>query len=287
MKMDNIWHRGVIKYLHKKGLTPKDIHADMVATLGDTAPSYATVKRWAALFKMGRESLEDDDRCGRPLTATTEENISHVHRIVMGDRRVTVNEIATSVGISRERVENILHNELGMSKVSARWVPRLLTPDQKLTRLTLSQENIAIFEADQASFIDRFLTQDECWVHHFEPETKKQSMQWKHPGSPPQKKAKVVSSAGKVMASVFWDAKGIVFIDYLEKGRTINGEYYAALLKQLRKEIKAKRPGKLTKGVLFHQDNAPAHKSVIAMAALHDCGFKLLDHPPYSPDLAP
>ena len=143
--MDKIWHRGVIKYLHKKGLTPKDIHADMVATLGDTAPSYATVKRWAALFKMGRESLEDDDRCGRPLTATTEENISHVHRIVMGDRRVTVNQIATSVGISRERVENILHNELGMSKVSARWVPRLLTPDQKLTRLTLSQENLAIF----------------------------------------------------------------------------------------------------------------------------------------------
>ena len=89
------------------------------------------------------------------------------------------------------------------------------------------------------------------------------------------------------MASVFWDAKGIVFIDYLEKGRTINGEYYADLLKQLRKEIKAKRPGKLTKGVLFHQDNALAHKSVIAMASLHDCFFKLLDHPPYSPDLAP
>ena len=41
------------------------------------------------------------------------------------------------------------------------------------------------------------------------------------------------------------------------------------------------------KGVLFHQDNAPAHKSVVAMAALCDCGFELVDHPPYSPDLAP
>ena len=48
-----------------------------------------------------------------------------------------------------------------------------------------------------------------------------------------------------------------------------------------------KRPGKLSKGVLFHQDNAPAHKPVVAMAVVRDCGFELVDHPPYSPDLAP
>ena len=48
-----------------------------------------------------------------------------------------------------------------------------------------------------------------------------------------------------------------------------------------------KRPGKLTKGVLFHQDNAPAHMSVVAMAAVRDCGFEVVDHPSYSPDLAP
>ena len=56
---------------------------------------------------------------------------------------------------------------------------------------------------------------------------------------------------------------------------------------QLREKIKIKCRGKLTKGVLFHQDNAPVHKSVIAMAAIHDCGFKSIAHPPYSPDLAP
>ena len=77
-------------------------------------------------------------------------------------------------------------------------------------------------------------------------------MQWKHSGSTPPKEAKVISSAGKLMASVFWDAKGIVFIDYLQKGRTINGEYFVNLLKQLRKAMKAKRLGKLTKGVLFY-----------------------------------
>ena len=78
------------------------------------------------------------------------------------------------------------------------------------------------------------------------------------------------------MASVFWDADGILLIDYLRKGQTINGTYYASLLTQLRENIKIKRCGKLTEGVLYHQDNAPVHRSVIAMAAIHDCGFKLI-----------
>ena len=128
---------------------------------------------------------------------------------------------------------------------------------------------------------------DEFWVHHYQPETKEQSKQWKHVGSPTPKKAKVTPSAGKVMASVFWDADGIILVDYLEKGRTVTGQYYASLLWQLRANLIKKRHGKVTRGVLYHQDNAPAHKSAVAMAAIHNCGFELLDHPPYSPDLAP
>ena len=174
-----------------------------------------------------------------------------------------------------------------MRKLSAHWVPRLMTVDQKHTRLTLSRTNLNLFEEDPPNFLRRFVTMDETWVHHFIPEAKQQSKQWKHSGSPPPKKAKTVPLAGKVMASVFWDTDGILHIDYLQKGQTINGTYYASLLTQLWEKIIIKGRGKLTKGVLFHQDNAPVHKSVIAMAAIHDCGFKLIEHPPYSPDLVP
>ena len=99
----------------------------------------------------------------------------------------------------------------------------------------------------------------------------------------------MVSSAGKVMASMFLGCKRHckLFINPFQKGKTINGEYYAKLLRELRQEIKLKRPGKLTKGVLLHQDNASAHKSLVAMSAVHDCGFKLIDHLPYSLDLEP
>jgi len=67
------------------------------------------------------------------------------------------------------------------------------------------------------------------------------------------------------MASVFWDAEGILFIDYLEKGKTITGEYYSNLLTRLYKKICEKRPGLQKKKIFFHQDNAPAHNSVLAM----------------------
>ena len=87
--MDKIWHRGIIKYLQKKRLAFKDIHANMVATLEDDAPALSTVKKWAAEFKRGRESLEDDPRFGCPASATTQENINCVYHTAMDDRHLT------------------------------------------------------------------------------------------------------------------------------------------------------------------------------------------------------
>jgi [histone H3]-lysine36 N-dimethyltransferase SETMAR len=77
--------------------------------------------------------------------------------------------------------------------------------------------------------------------------------------------------------------RGIIFIDYLEKGQTINGEYYRALLERLNDEIKRKRP---EKKVLFHQANELCHKSIKTTAKLHELGYELLPHPPYCLDLA-
>ena len=70
-------------------------------------------------------------------------------------------------------------------------------------------------------------------------------------------------------------------------GKTITAEYYSSLLEQLLEEIRQKRPQKLHHGVLFHQDNAPAHKAHATMATIDNCGFQIVQNPPYSPDLAP
>lgn len=279
--------RAVIKYFHIKGLSPKEIKAELDGTLGESSPSYSTVKTWVADFKRGRKSTDDAPRSGRPKTATTTEIVEKVHRVVLNDRRLKLAEIADTLGISTERTYHILTEILGMRKLSARWVPRLLTVEQKLTRKTVSSECLDLFNRNSVDFLRRFVTMDETWIHHYTPETKQQSKQWTAKGEPAPKKAKTVPSAGKVLASVFWDAKGVLFVDYLQKGKTINGVYYATLLDELKKNIEEKRPGLAKKKILFHQDNAPCHKSAIAMAKINELQFELLPHAPYSPDLAP
>ena len=115
-----------------------------------------------------------------------------------------------------------------------------------------------------------------------------QSKQWKHPGSPPPNKFKRVHSAEKVMASIFWESQGVIMIDYLEQvARTISSADYDGELRRLRQEIARKRQGKLTRSVLFLQDNAPAHMSQAALTASTECGFEILPHPTYTLDMAP
>jgi len=104
---------------------------------------------------------------------------------------------------------------------------------------------------------------------------------------PAPKKFGVQKSAGKVLASIFWEHDGILLIDYLPKGQTINAEYYSSLLVQVKDILKEKCRGKGTKGVLFLHDKAPAHRSLATQKKLAYLSFQFLDHPPYSPDLAP
>ena len=131
------------------------------------------------------------------------------------------------------------------------------------------------------------MTVDETWVHYYEPENKAQSRQSVGPGSPRPKKFKTQPSAGKVMATVFWDAQGVIMLDFLAKKSTITGAYYANLLDQLRIVIREKHRGKLSKGMLLQQDNARVHTCKIAMDAVVRNGYELIPHPAYFPDLAP
>ena len=165
-------------------------------------------------------------------------------------------------------------------------MPRELTIHQKQQRIDDSELCLKMLDRNKTEFMRRYVTMDETWLHHFTPESNRQSAEWTARDEPTPKRGKTQQSAGKVMASVFWDAHGIIFIDYLEKGKTINSDYYIALLERLKDEIVEIRPQFKKKKVLFYQDNAPCHKSMKTMAKLNELGFELLPHPPYSPDLA-
>ena len=114
-----------------------------------------------------------------------------------------------------------------------------------------SEAIFALFRHNADDFLRRYITVDETWIHHYTPETKQQSIQ-AFEGERALKKAKTVKSASKVMATIFSDARGISYTDYLEKGQTITGAYYASLLHRLSEEIKKKRPDLKKKKILFY-----------------------------------
>jgi hypothetical protein len=101
-------------------------------------------------------------------------------------------------------------------------------------------------------------------------------MEWRHSGSPhpsPQK-FRVQKSAGKRLASIFWDQDGILLIDYVSNGQTINAEHYSSLLVHLKDLLKEKRRGNFIKGVLLLHDNAAAHRAFATQKKLAYLGFQ-------------
>ena len=122
------------------------------------------------------------------------------------DRRLKVKEIAEIMNMSKERVCHILNQHLDMRKLSARWVPRLLTLDQKLVRIKISNALLAQFGRNKSEFWRRLITVGETWIHHYTPETKIQSKQRTAKGEPAPKKSK---------NCIFgWESDGDYFLGY-------------------------------------------------------------------------
>ena len=155
-------YRAVIRYLYLKGKTGKEIHGELAAVYGSSAPSYAQVKFWVGEFKRGRTSLEDEARSGRPLDATDEEMCKKVWDLGYSDRRIQVEEIAQALGISHASVSTILHNRLGMRKLSVRWVPKSLSDEQMATRASVCSALLKRFRSKD-DFLLRLVTVDETW----------------------------------------------------------------------------------------------------------------------------
>ena len=132
-----------------QGKGPKEIHAILLETLGEYAPSYATVKNWVAQFKRGDFSICDAPRPRLPETVTTSEIINQIHELILEDVRISVKSIAEQLGISRERVGSIIHEDLYIRKLSEKWVPKCLNTDEKRQRCQSSEQFWKFFGAIQ------------------------------------------------------------------------------------------------------------------------------------------
>lgn len=280
--------RSVIRFLWAEGVKGAEIHARLCTQYGNNALPRRSVYEWIEMFENGRTSVMDAERSGRPSTSTTDEKLEEARAIILTDRRVTIEEIALQLGISQGTAYSLVHDILGFHKVAARWVPRHLTEEHKRNRQHICSSLLERYNREGDNFLNRIITGDETWVHHYEPETKRQSMQWKHTSSPSSKKFKSQPSAGKLLLTVFWDSQGPILEHYMEKGVTVTSVNYSNMLRnELRPAIRSKRRGRLTQGVLLLHDNARPHTAHLTINTIRQLNWEVLEHPAYSPDLAP
>ena len=271
--------RAVIRFLNAKSLNPTEIHNELQSVYGEPVISRTQVYHWCNLFEAGHSDLTDREGRGRSITATSEDNVKRVDELIRQDRRLKLHEIASSLEISETSAHKIVFDELGYRKVSARWVPKQLTDNHKEQRLDICRELLRRSKSSRrvhghtanaggdflgydVTFLDSLVTGDETWLHHCTPETKQDSMTWKHPSSTVAKKFKVMRSAKKIMGTVFWDSRGVLLFETLQPGETINAARYCQTLDKLREAIRRKRPGQLTNGVILQHDNATPHTAM-------------------------
>ncbi|GFR98135.1 histone-lysine N-methyltransferase SETMAR [Elysia marginata] len=216
-------------------------------------------------------------------------------------------KVALKLEIPKSMVQEIVHNTLGYQKVSARWVPKILTEDNKFQRVEISQRLLLRCQQDNGdedmthivvgpaedfgaknNLFDNLITGDETWVHLNTPETKRDSMAWKHPSSPVTKKFKVQRTAAKLIATVFWDAKGVILLYIFHKVSSSMLPNTAALLTASERDaIRRKRPGLLRRCVVLQHDNATPHSANLTQQWLQRYGWEILPHSAQNRDLVP
>ena len=173
--------RAVVRFLWSEGSSGTKIHQRLLAQYGDNALSKTMVYEWIEKFKTGRTSVKHAEGAGRPSTSTSEEKIEQAQQMILANQRITIDEVAQSLQISFGSAQEIIHEILGYNKVSARWVPRQLTEEHKRRRMEICQTLLNRYNNEGEAFLSRIVTGDESWVYHYSPETKRQSLEWKHP----------------------------------------------------------------------------------------------------------
>ena len=139
---------------------------------------YATVCKCVLRFNDGRESIENDPRVGRPVSILTEKNVATVKTLIEEEARYTMQGIEELSGIHSSSVLKILRQRLGLRKICARWVPHMLTHEQKQSRVRLASQVIEKYDKCDPCHLEEIVIGDETWIYHFQPDSKVKNKVW-------------------------------------------------------------------------------------------------------------
>lgn len=270
--------RNCILYAFDRGLSGAAAAREICSVYGDDATSKATCERWYEKFRSGDKSLEDKPRSGRPSSIDDDE----LEKMISADPRLSTREMSVKFQCSHSTIEEHLH-ALGKVQKSGVWVPHELSDDSKKTRVAICASLLS--RLDKEPFLDRLVTGDEKWVLYVNVTHKRQ---WLNPEDHPLPDAKADLHPKKVMLSIWWDLKGVIYFELLDNDTTITAEVYSYQLMQVQEALEEKRPALTNrKGVILLHDNARPHVAKMTQQKIKELGWEILPHPPYSPDIAP
>ena len=257
--MEKTEYRSYIKIRTILKITPIDIYNELVLYAGTDAPSYSTVKRLAQSYREGRKDIEDEPRPGRPIVSTTPENIETVRSIINDDPYITFDRLEEETDLSRFTLHTIIHEHLGLRKITSRWVPHKLTIQNRQDRIRICKANIEKFESGEWRLYD-VVTGDESWFYHYQVGRKQSNKSWLAPGESPRTVVRQSRFSSKTLVCLFFKTTGVVLLSYLERGKTITHESYINdCLDPLIKELNKLRPTDGIKNIKLHHDNARLH----------------------------
>lgn len=213
-----------VKFCVLMGKSRSETLSMIQSTYGTAAMSRTRIYEWYNTFK-DDPTCEPTDlpRTGRPSVKAGKAH--EIEALLRSDRRLTVRDIALKTGLGSASVHDIIINELNMTKVCARWVPRLLTSQQKLQRVADSRAFLKQYRQLGDRFLESIITADETWVSVYDPKTKQDSSVWKTPNSPSPVKAMVKTSAKKLMFIVFFDMRGVILCHAVPARKTVTAQY--------------------------------------------------------------
>ncbi len=239
----------VVRFFAACGETAAAIHKNLVSIYGAQCMSEDVVRQWVRDFRAGRDEVHDLPQEGRPKDSLTSDAIAGIRNLPEEDRRLTIQQIEYAMHeemcnlISHATVHCIVRDELAMKKVLSRWVLKQLTETHRNECMASVIDFLTRYEQEGNAMLQRIVTGDETWVHHYTSPMKKQTMVWKSSDEPAPKKFEAVKLTKKLMCAVFWDFKGVIHEEYFEPtktDKTITAAHYCDTLMRLHMAIKRK-----------------------------------------------
>jgi len=176
--------RSVIRFLNARKVKPIEIYRQICEVYGQNAMSDSIVRRWVRQFNEGRSEVHDKERSGRP-SLVTEELVHAIDDKIQENRKFTISALAREFPqISRSLIHEIVTEKLKFRKLCSRWVPKILTEQHKTKRMGSALQFLTRYDEGGEEFLTQIVTGDETWVSYDTPESKRQSMEWRHTSSP-------------------------------------------------------------------------------------------------------